>query len=128
MVDGCLTPFVLPSPGLGLATKVDPAQKEKEEVRMWLMECIDQLQMQIDQFESEMESLHAGPKKKKLDRDVGKPLPPSFTLTWSLPLTLPPSDPLLLLLSCKNLCSFSGRTEWMSCQDGWRDTSFTFRN
>ena len=51
---------------------MDPAQKEKEEVRQWLMECLDQLQMQIDQFESEIESLHAGPKKKKLDRDVRK--------------------------------------------------------
>lgn len=56
--------------GLGLATKIDPAQKEKEEVRQWLMECLDNLQMQIDQFESEIESLRAGTKKKKLDRDV----------------------------------------------------------
>ena len=35
------------------------------------MDCLnDPLQMQIDQFESEIESLHAGTKKKKLDRDL----------------------------------------------------------
>ena len=34
------------------------------------MDCLNDLQMQIDQFESEIESLHAGTKKKKLDRDV----------------------------------------------------------
>ena len=62
-------------PGLGLATKVDPAQKEKEETRQWLTDSIDQLQMQIDQFESEMESVHAGSKRKKLDRDVSHHLP-----------------------------------------------------
>lgn len=64
------TTTILSIPGLGLATKIDPAQKEKEEVRQWLMECLSDLKMQIDQFESEIESLHAGPKKKKLDRDV----------------------------------------------------------
>lgn len=56
--------------GLGLATKIDPAQKEKDEVRQWLTDSIAQLQMQIDAFESEIESLHAGIKRKKLDRDV----------------------------------------------------------
>lgn len=53
-----------------MAAKVDPAQREKEEVREWLSECIVKLKLQIDQFESEIESLHAGSKKKKLDRDV----------------------------------------------------------
>lgn len=56
--------------GLGLATKIDPAQREKEEVRSWLTDCIDKLNQQIDQFESEIESLHAGSKKKKVDREV----------------------------------------------------------
>ena len=58
--------------GLGLATKIDPAQREKEEVRTWLTDCIDKLNQQIDQFESEIESLHAGSKKKKVDRDVSE--------------------------------------------------------
>lgn len=52
-----------------MATKVDPAQREKEEIRSWLVDCIDKLYLQIDQFESESETLHAG-KKKKVDRDV----------------------------------------------------------
>jgi CCR4-NOT transcription complex subunit 3 len=55
--------------GLGLAAKIDPAQKEKDEMRQWLTEGIDQLQMQIDQFESEIESIHSSTKRKKLDRD-----------------------------------------------------------
>lgn len=49
--------------------KVDPAQKEKEEIRSWLADLISKLNLQIDQFESEVESLHAGSKKKK-DKDV----------------------------------------------------------
>lgn len=56
--------------GLGLATKIDPAQKEKEEIRQWLTDSIDHLQMQVDQFESESESIYSSTKKKKLDRDV----------------------------------------------------------
>ena len=56
--------------GLGQATKVDPAQREREEVRQWLTDSLDKLNLQIDQFESEVESLYVGMKKKKLDRDV----------------------------------------------------------
>ncbi|KAF1388010.1 hypothetical protein PFLUV_G00085830 [Perca fluviatilis] len=39
--------------GLGLAQKVDPAQREKEETGQWLTNTIDTLNMQVDQFESE---------------------------------------------------------------------------
>ncbi|XP_030400663.1 CCR4-NOT transcription complex subunit 3 isoform X5 [Gopherus evgoodei] len=46
--------------GLGLAQKVDPAQKEKEEVGQWLT---------VDQFESEVESLSVQTRKKKGDKD-----------------------------------------------------------
>lgn len=56
--------------GLGLAAKVDPAQREKDDLRHWLTDIIDQLERQVDQFESEIESLHNSSKKKKLDRDV----------------------------------------------------------
>lgn len=52
-----------------MAIKVDPAQREKEEVRSWLVDSIDKLTLQIDQFESEVESMHAV-KKKKVDKDV----------------------------------------------------------
>uniref|UniRef100_A0A673IMV3 CCR4-NOT transcription complex subunit 3-like n=1 Tax=Sinocyclocheilus rhinocerous TaxID=307959 RepID=A0A673IMV3_9TELE len=55
--------------GLGLAQKVDPAQKEKEEIGQWLANTIDTLNMQVDQFESEVESLSVQTKKKKGDKE-----------------------------------------------------------
>uniref|UniRef100_A0A8D3CRP3 CCR4-NOT transcription complex subunit 3 n=1 Tax=Scophthalmus maximus TaxID=52904 RepID=A0A8D3CRP3_SCOMX len=55
--------------GLGLAQKVDPAQKEKEEVGTWLTNMIDTLNMQVDQFESEVESLSVQTRKKKGDKE-----------------------------------------------------------
>ena len=56
--------------GLGAAAKVDPAQKEREDVRLWLTECIDKLSQEVEQFDAEVESLYVGSKKRKLDRDV----------------------------------------------------------
>ncbi|MEQ2252466.1 CCR4-NOT transcription complex, subunit 3 [Ilyodon furcidens] len=56
--------------GLGLIQKVDPAQKEKEEVGTWLTNTIDTLNMQVDQFESEVESLSVQTRKKKGDKEV----------------------------------------------------------
>ncbi|XP_026139667.1 CCR4-NOT transcription complex subunit 3-like isoform X2 [Carassius auratus] len=55
--------------GLGLAQKVDPAQKEKEEMEQWLTNTIDTLNMQVDQFESEVESLSVQTRKKKGDKE-----------------------------------------------------------
>ncbi|KAL2084896.1 hypothetical protein ACEWY4_020414 [Coilia grayii] len=55
--------------GLGLAQKVDPAQKEKEETEQWLTNTIDTLNMQVDQFESEVESLSVQTKKRKGDKE-----------------------------------------------------------
>uniref|UniRef100_A0A8C6P9C6 CCR4-NOT transcription complex subunit 3 n=1 Tax=Nothobranchius furzeri TaxID=105023 RepID=A0A8C6P9C6_NOTFU len=55
--------------GLGLAQKVDPAQREKEEVGTWLTNTIDMLNMQVDQFESEVESLSVQTRKKKGDKE-----------------------------------------------------------
>ena len=52
-----------------MAQKIDPVQKEREEVRSWLTDCIDKMSMQINHFESEIETLHAG-KKKKVDKEV----------------------------------------------------------
>lgn len=54
--------------GLGAAQKLDPAQKEREEIATWLVSSIESLNIQIDTFESETESLIAS-KKKKLDKD-----------------------------------------------------------
>uniref|UniRef100_A0A3B4U044 CCR4-NOT transcription complex subunit 3 n=1 Tax=Seriola dumerili TaxID=41447 RepID=A0A3B4U044_SERDU len=57
--------------GLGLAQKVDPAQREKEETGQWLtlQNTIDTLNMQVDQFESEVESLSVQTRKKKGDKE-----------------------------------------------------------
>ena len=79
--------------GLGAAQKMDPAQKEREDISQWLNNSIETLNIQvsithflikscfpkfisfsclchfqIDQFESEIESILAA-KKKKLDKD-----------------------------------------------------------
>lgn len=53
--------------GLGGAQKVDPAQKEKEDITGWLSNSIAALNIHVDQFESELESLTLGVKKKKND-------------------------------------------------------------
>ncbi|XP_045623082.1 CCR4-NOT transcription complex subunit 3 isoform X6 [Procambarus clarkii] len=55
--------------GLGAAQNKDPAQREREEVNNWLSSSIDTLNIQMDQFESEIESLMATQKKKKMDKD-----------------------------------------------------------
>ncbi|KAL3268185.1 hypothetical protein HHI36_007311 [Cryptolaemus montrouzieri] len=54
--------------GLGAAQKLDPAQKERDEIQHWLVNSIEQLNIQSDAFECEIESLQAN-KKKKLDKD-----------------------------------------------------------
>uniref|UniRef100_A0AAQ4S6N2 CCR4-NOT transcription complex subunit 3 n=1 Tax=Gasterosteus aculeatus aculeatus TaxID=481459 RepID=A0AAQ4S6N2_GASAC len=64
--------------GLGLAQKVDPAQREKEDtgqpaitylIKSKKHNTIDTLNMQVDQFESEVESLSVQTRKKKGDKD-----------------------------------------------------------
>ncbi|XP_035695410.1 CCR4-NOT transcription complex subunit 3-like isoform X5 [Branchiostoma floridae] len=55
--------------GLGLAQKVDPAQKERDDTIQWLTDSIERLTLQVDQFESEVEAVQASSKKKKLDKD-----------------------------------------------------------
>jgi len=54
--------------GLGAAQKLDPTTKEREDLNNWLVTQIDALQIQMDQFESEIELILAA-KKKKLDKD-----------------------------------------------------------
>ena len=73
---------ISPSTGLGQVSKVDPEQRKKEEVRQWLTSSLDNLNMQIDEFEAEIESLYAGSKKKKLDRDVSSPTQISCTYMY----------------------------------------------
>lgn len=55
--------------GLVAATKVDPAQKEREETVSWLRKTIDSINRQVDMFESEIETTSSYSRKKKLDRD-----------------------------------------------------------
>ena len=55
--------------GLVSATKVDPAQKVKDDTRHWLQTTIDTFNLQIDCYESEIESFNSQSRKKKLERD-----------------------------------------------------------
>ncbi|CAH1115384.1 unnamed protein product [Psylliodes chrysocephalus] len=54
--------------GLGAAQKLDPAQKERDEIQHWLAHSIEKLNIGTDSFESEIEQLLSN-KKKKLDKD-----------------------------------------------------------
>lgn len=54
--------------GLGAAQKLDPTTREREDLNNWLGSSIDAVQIQIDQFECEVESILAA-KKKRLDKD-----------------------------------------------------------
>ncbi|XP_071813136.1 CCR4-NOT transcription complex subunit 3-like isoform X2 [Apostichopus japonicus] len=56
--------------GLGLASKVDPAQKEREAMTGWLSECIEKLHIKEDQFELELESIKSNSKKKKVSTET----------------------------------------------------------
>ena len=44
-------------------------QREQEELNEWLTDTISRLNVQVDQYDSEIDSLYVGSKKKKLDRD-----------------------------------------------------------
>ncbi|VDI54428.1 CCR4-NOT transcription complex subunit 3, partial [Mytilus galloprovincialis] len=53
--------------GLGAAAKMDPHSKEKGDVTNWLSVTIENLNLQLEQFESRIEQLTT--KKKKMDKD-----------------------------------------------------------
>ncbi|XP_072167685.1 CCR4-NOT transcription complex subunit 3-like [Diadema setosum] len=55
--------------GLGLAAKVDPIQKEKDDISTWMRGSIDKLNLQIDQFELEVENITSSSKKRKIPTD-----------------------------------------------------------
>lgn len=57
--------------GLGAAAKMDPLMKEKSEITNWLSNQIESLKIQLDQFESELESMECTSKKKKMDKESG---------------------------------------------------------
>lgn len=54
--------------GLGAAQKLDPTTREREDLNSWLISAIDSMQIQIDSFECEIESILAAG-KKRLDKD-----------------------------------------------------------
>ncbi|KAG5876705.1 hypothetical protein JTB14_038025 [Gonioctena quinquepunctata] len=57
--------------GLGAAQKLDPAQKERDEIQHWLVASIEKLNIgpfSTDSFESEIEQILSN-KKKKLDKE-----------------------------------------------------------
>lgn len=56
--------------GLNAAAKLDPKEKEKNDVCNFLQEMLDELERQIEALEAEAESLQAGLKKGK--KDSGK--------------------------------------------------------
>ncbi|XP_039269228.2 CCR4-NOT transcription complex subunit 3-like [Styela clava] len=58
--------------GLGLAAKIDPAQKEREETMQWLQHTIDKLGLQVEIFESRIESNSSHSRKKKIDGEKQK--------------------------------------------------------
>jgi len=51
--------------GLGQATKLDPEEKARQAAREWLNEQVEVLQMQIDEFEAELESISGQKRGKK---------------------------------------------------------------
>lgn len=53
--------------GLGAAAKLDPHSKEKTDITSWLSQTIENLNLQLEQFESRIEQLTS--KKKKMDKD-----------------------------------------------------------
>jgi len=55
--------------GLDAGLKADPQEKEKEECIHWITEGISELRIQIDKFESDIESISATMKKRRNDRD-----------------------------------------------------------
>lgn len=57
--------------GLNSEQKMDPREREREEVVGWIQDCLDRLQQQCDHCEAEIEQLQAQTgKRKKLDKEV----------------------------------------------------------
>ncbi len=51
--------------GLTSGTKLDPAEKERCDIMAWLNDCLEKINIQIDQFEAEIETLGGASKKKR---------------------------------------------------------------
>ena len=64
--------------GLTSGQKLDPAERERCEISQWLNQCLETLNIQIDQFEAEIESLGTM-KKKKGRSDQAR----TYSITWT---------------------------------------------
>jgi len=51
--------------GLTSGTKLDPVERERSDLSQWLNQCIDNLNIQSDQFEAEIETLGLAKKEEK---------------------------------------------------------------
>ncbi|KAJ8327195.1 general negative regulator of transcription subunit 5 [Batrachochytrium dendrobatidis] len=51
--------------GLNAASRIDPQEKEKEDLRQWIAEMTDELNVQIDMLEAELETLQIAVRKAK---------------------------------------------------------------
>ena len=54
------------------SSKVDPAQREKDDCRKWLHDTIDKLQQQKEQCEASIDQLQSGKRKKISRADQGE--------------------------------------------------------
>ena len=51
---------------------MDPVEKERSEISLWLNQSIDSLNLQVDQFEAEIETLSTVKKKKNRNENAEK--------------------------------------------------------
>ena len=51
--------------GLNAAAKIDPREQEKDELCSWVTDTVDALNLQVEKFEAEQESLQIALKKSK---------------------------------------------------------------
>jgi len=58
--------------GLTSGTKLDPVERERSDLSQWLNQCIDNLNIQSDQFEAEIETLGLAKKKKNRNENAEK--------------------------------------------------------
>ena len=58
--------------GLTSGQKLDPVEKERSEISLWLNQSIDSLNLQVDQFEAEIETLSTAKKKKNRNENAEK--------------------------------------------------------
>ena len=58
--------------GLTSGQKLDPVEKERSEISLWLNQSIDSLNLQVDQFEAEIETLGTAKKKKNRNENAEK--------------------------------------------------------